>query len=227
MSCAPCGEQFSDHNRAMDRDPPDLKVVSSKTDHDLALAGAQKDIERATKQLAANMIRVIRGAGEPLYLFDQVVDLHRAFRECPEGTMIGQINDAMVTALNRGLSEDGWDFDSGIDDIERGALRAVAARLLGQHAQASLGNRDLWEGYYRVERYRERSRAEYLASQRAMPKTRKKRERVVKAILKGQIPPIPNAEQIKDALAKPQREVTVEKQPGESTAAFMKRMRDK
>ena len=49
------------------------------------------DVEWATRELAANMIRVIRGAGRKYDLLDQVLGLHHSIRNVPKGTTVGQI----------------------------------------------------------------------------------------------------------------------------------------
>jgi hypothetical protein len=153
----------------MDDEPPRprLTIASSTTVVELERDRSLHKVEWATRELAANMIRVIRGAGRPFHLFDQVLSLYRAIEDAPEGTTVGQIHEALEAALSNGIRDDeDSDLHGCVQEIERGALRTVAARLLGQQVQVSAGNRDLWDGFLRLEQRREELRKRRLEEAR-------------------------------------------------------------
>lgn len=141
----------------MTDEPPKLTIASSRTQEELELAQGLEFIEALVRNLAGNIIRVIRGAGEATRLFDQIVSIHRAIGELPAGTTVGRVNDAIVQALEHGLGREDGEFEDAIRAIERGALRTVAARLLDQSSQVAAGDHDLWEGVFRLERARDAS----------------------------------------------------------------------
>lgn len=170
---------------------PELTIASSKSDEDIQRdrERAERDrhmikIEGAMRELAANMLRVIRGAGRPIHLIDQVTALSRAIGNSPEGTLVGDIVGAMEDALQEGLEGRRRGFcEDELRIIESGALRAVAGRIMRQQLQASAGERELWDGLFQWERERQRRRDErqaaeaaYRRAQRALrvkPKRRK------------------------------------------------------
>jgi hypothetical protein len=125
--------------------PPNLTIASSQSEQEIATERAMREIGWATRQLSANMLRIIRGAGRPHDLFDQVRSLAGAIDSSPPGTLIWRISEAMELALAHGLKcdDDDFDRDSHLGKMESGSLRAVAARLLGQPLQVSAGRREL------------------------------------------------------------------------------------
>ena len=146
-------------------EPPKFHVIATGDEEAIERRKVEQERDRAlwhvdwfTRQLAANMIRVIRGAGRPLHLFDQVQELANAIRDCPEGTTVGEVIEAFEAALSDGLQSDDDSFEGTVCDIEAGALRKVAARLVRQPLQVAAGDRDLWNAYYRLESLREESR---------------------------------------------------------------------
>lgn len=158
----------------MPDEPPKLTIASSKTQEELELAHGLEFIDTLVRNLAGNIIRVIRGAGEPTRLFDQILSIHNAIGQLPAGTTVGTVNGAIVQALDGGLGTEEGEFEDAVRAIERGALRTVAARLMDQSAQVAAGDHDLWEGVYRLERAREASsrRAER-QGRKVKPRTRR------------------------------------------------------
>src|SRR5512140_453534 len=61
-------------------DPP-FRVVSEQSEQLIAKRMAREAIAYPLRAMAANVIRIVRGAGEPRYLINQIGDVVRAFEE--------------------------------------------------------------------------------------------------------------------------------------------------
>lgn len=171
-------------------------------------------IDHHTRELAGNMLRIIRGAGRPYQLMDQVIALVREMENAPPGTTCGAVMETMTEALRDGMGRRHGTFEHEIGMMESGALRAVAGRLLRQQLQASAGERELWDGYYQLERERRQLREEREAAERAYRRT----QRELRAKPKKRV--------AKKATPRPTAPVTEpEIQHTGSTAEFMKARR--
>jgi hypothetical protein len=194
-----------------DFEPPKLKIVSSQNevpDTNHARDRCLWHVEYYTRELAANMIRVIRGAGRPHLLLDQLLELHNAIADAPPGLTVGEVVEAILEALGDGLKTPRGPFADEVEAIQAGALRSVAGRIVRQPLQEAAGDRDLWDAFYQLERAREESRKKYLAAQNSLPKARKARAALARKIV---------AKSPKEAASEPEIEHTG------STAEFMKK----
>ena len=103
------------------------------------VAGAAEDNLR---KLAVNIIRVVRGAGEPHNIVLQSVNFLAAVKESYDaGTPVAL--SAMTEAL-RSTPSAGDEFERATDLIINASLRIAAARLAGSDLQHSAGMNDLF-----------------------------------------------------------------------------------
>jgi hypothetical protein len=166
-------------------------------------AGTQSGISPSRSlpisEAAANMLRVIRGAGRPGALIKQFHDVVVAaidFREIaghgpPAGTVatILRVDDEAdeifakhASGQIRQESIDRWDEDGTFDKmyaegaIQRGALQIVASKLLDQVMQVRAGESEMHEGIRRLTAARERHR-KFVSANSSVEVVRKKRDR--------------------------------------------------
>lgn len=131
-----------------------------------------------TRDLAGNMLRVMRGAGKPLELLEQLNTLGKAINTAQASVI--EINEAMQDALAFGFKEEALDdMDRIALRMERAAARMIAARLLCQPLQVTKGRSEFYDSFYDLERLRKKNREEYLATlakQTPAPKRSKARK---------------------------------------------------
>jgi hypothetical protein len=127
-----------------------MELVSSNKPRDIEANRAEEEARFALRELAANLMRVTRGAGKPYLILNQVFELANAAIRFQKIT--GRWPD-----LGGELSVDdprASNFDSPIKDATdamlRGALQMVASRLLGQIPQEAMGSTELFvQGVHR------------------------------------------------------------------------------
>ena len=172
---------------------PDLRIVSEQSTKDIELNRRRERLTFALRELAANVLRVVRGAGKAYDLLPQMVrciEAAESYREVagfyPSDY---EISDALtfegeVDALYERASEASlkrWQEDGTIDeayaekDICRGALQFVASSLLEQRIQRSAGRSELMAGVRALEAARERYRQAHHLPLTKAKKNRKKR----------------------------------------------------
>jgi hypothetical protein len=160
---------------------------------------AEQEFANYLREAAANMLRVIRGAGRPGALIKQFHDVVVAaidFREVaghgpPAGTLVSilavedeadEIFKKHASGLIKQESIDRWDEDGTFDrmyaegTIQRGALQIVASKLLDQVIQVRAGESEMHEGIRRVNAAQERHR-KYVGANSLVKVVRKKRDR--------------------------------------------------
>jgi len=154
----------------------------------------------AIRDAAANMLRIIRGAGKPYELLMQMkksIDSAIKFQELhgywPFDVIASDllIEDEMETFLARGregttdqATIDRWWKDGTFDRmmaehrIYRGALQAIASELIGQNIQKRSGEREFHEGLRDWIRIRdERIQKDREAAKASQPTARKRKPR--------------------------------------------------
>jgi hypothetical protein len=130
---------------------------------------AEQELADALRDAAANVLRIIRGAGKPYSLIKQFGDVIRAvsdFKEAaghwPPSDMLARmlkLDDEVSEIYHRSKSGqirqesiDRWKQDSTFERlyaervIQRGVLQIIASKLLGQTAQASAGVSEMHQG---------------------------------------------------------------------------------
>jgi hypothetical protein len=183
---------------------PDLTVIDGggpekdERERQRARERAEDDFSWAIREVAANILRIIRGAGKPYELLSQMqraIDAAVKFKEVhqhwPQEVITNELQiqreDERIcregklpqTTIDRWW-EDGT-FDSMIAEhtILRGALQTIASELIGQSTQKSVGESELHDGimswiWNRDERKRKREqahKAERGAQKSKKPKT--------------------------------------------------------
>ena len=142
-----------------------FQIVSENSEADVARRRAVDEMAWPLKELAANLIRTVRGAGTPGLLASQMVAVlkklesyHDAVGSYPSG---GEISEALSIRFRHqeaGIPRD--DFEAAIATIVQGALQVAASELLGQHTQISAGETEMLDGVRRLEQHWETVRRE-------------------------------------------------------------------
>jgi hypothetical protein len=142
---------------------PDITLVTSSSDAEIRKRHAKDIVEWRARQLAANVLRIVRGAGKPHELAPQAAAYLEASEEhfqaarCYPGPEVGDmLRDPRP--YNDKLSRDEREIQDAIETIERGVLQIVASRLIGQRTQETAGDSELWKGLIAFERAREAQR---------------------------------------------------------------------
>jgi hypothetical protein len=160
---------------------------------------AERKVRVASCELAANILRIVRGAGKPETIVDQmkaVLDAGFDYQDIAGYWPIDTIAEALKVKDNledvTEMAERGEADKSRISrmresimfaerDIRLGALQAVASRLVGQDLQEAAGDRQMRDGVDKIERIREERRKADRAAARqaraAASPTKKRRSR--------------------------------------------------
>lgn len=146
-----------------------LKVVSSQTSTQIERNRAEGDLEFPFRNLAANVIRTVRGAGRPEDMVAQMLaclDAAEAYRK-----LTGHYPKAKIYRRFLNLAEFYFDPTTWVDQkekeaikqlamsgyperieaermIHRGAMQVAASRLLGQHTQEVAGDHEMYAGVH-------------------------------------------------------------------------------
>lgn len=171
-----------------------MRLVSERSEAEIRTYEAHAVVKHALRRLAANIMRVTRGAGSSAELGTQMVACIRAldaYRDAAgHGVSSWDLNqmldpEAAYKEYRPWIKvnpedEARWDEDGTTDrdlaeqDIRRASLQVVASMLLNQNPQQSQGEHDFNEGVRRLEAARERSRAYHQARYAPAPRARKK-----------------------------------------------------
>lgn len=156
-------------NMGMEKWDMALKVVTSQTDSELRRKNAETELKYPLRELAANLIRIVRGAGDPDQLPDQLVQTLKFYEKHvkatggvpkpkvvrkmldPEEAMIEArpwteiTNPEEIEALNRsGMAE----RQEAEELMRKGGLQITASMLLGQHTQSIAGEHEMYRGHH-------------------------------------------------------------------------------
>ncbi len=141
---------------------PTMRVVSSNTEEDLARERARYDAEFAMRNLTANILRIVRGAGAPHELRRQMHALEEAMQAHWAADRTWPISDIAAAVYLREEPEN-WEQYSEANRAEwyaerqilSGALRYVAGEIIGPRVQASHGSSEMHGGIRELERVRD------------------------------------------------------------------------
>lgn len=214
---------------------------------------ALQDVTWRLRQFTGNVLRVIAGAGEPYHLGQQAFELGQAIKDLPEGTLVGQLTEALEESVSGGLetSEYASDLDDAATDIQQASLRIVAARLLGQRVQVTRRENDFFQALRRLDDVREKNRRE-AASATRLPRSTKERAEIAsqlaatfdtvrpkgrnssghkagksrKAAYRAPPPADTSSGRDKNAQAQEQSPADLQQPAAQSTVEFMRRRRD-
>lgn len=147
-----------------------MRVVSENSESDIARNEAAQDVEWRLRELAANLLRVIRGAGKPYDLPQDAASFVRAVVAYQEAAGHGVPSDELSAMLTDAVDQDidraqGDESDRAYAErkIMRGCLQIAASRLLGQRTQESAGDSELYDGARDLEAWREEQRRQWAA----------------------------------------------------------------
>jgi hypothetical protein len=152
-------------------DPARLRLASQRSEEEIAAERRRQDAERASealsyavRDLAANVLRVIAGAGKNHALIDETIPLLKAYRELQPYTGTDAYPYSPIAPMAKGLTDLDWrkndsaypDYDSeenrrwledgaeevrlAEEEVVRAVLRLVAARLVRQPTQESVSH---------------------------------------------------------------------------------------
>jgi len=156
-----------------------LKIVAENDEAELRRKQAIGEIGYPLRTLAANMLRSMRGAGEPVHLAGEMVavlDAMQAYRDTmghyPESHVLRSIlNFRDDTLETRQISDGPREWALAEERVIAGALQNAASRLCHQRAQLAAGRHEMIEGIRVIEDIRS---ANALAIATAPAKRRKK-----------------------------------------------------
>jgi hypothetical protein len=166
-----------------------MEIVASSSDDERARRRALDDAGSALATLAANLMRISRGAGKPADVAVQAAEVVIIVREYEaltgHGVPVGAVSDALSV---RPAYE--WTMQFPDDERERirateqmiaGALQVAASRLVGQKTQERAGDDELYRGVSRLRELQEELRRQRQAATRAAkPKADKVSRRIQK-----------------------------------------------
>jgi hypothetical protein len=154
-------------------DRPKLTVVAENTQTEIDTAWAQQTFDSQLIELAANIIRVVRGAGRPYEIIlqcDKVVKAEIAVHN-QAGRMPSDYSVATALLLEREEIDDYHSFRGGkklaMRRMVRGGLQFTASSLLGQPLQIKQGEREMDDAFDELERLYEELRKKREAEARA------------------------------------------------------------
>jgi len=115
--------------------------------------------------LAANVIRVVRGAGRPEELGRQCAevvqayrDYHEALGEWPSSYLIGETLSVRHREY-RAKTDRAWEWEDAIHQMVAGGLQVAASQLLEQRTQEQAGEREMFDGLRVIEEQRRENAA--------------------------------------------------------------------
>ena len=133
-----------------------MRIVSERTDEEIAEARALAVLDDALKDLTANLLRVVRGAGKPYDVRKQVALVHAAYAGLAEANPRATWPD-----ISEGLSvasafED--EMTTARECMVRGALQIAASKIADQPMQERAGRDELMTGFRAIEEIRAENR---------------------------------------------------------------------
>jgi hypothetical protein len=183
-----------------ERSMPDFTVIDGGGPEGRDRIYGEQELRDALQETAANMLRVIRGAGRPYELvkqFSNVVQIAIKFRDAfghwPPSHMLGEMlamHDE-VHAMDEKQSAgrftkadmDRWYEDGTMDrkyaerSIKAGVLQIVASQFVGQTLQERAGESEMSAGINSVIAARQKSNKYWEAKHPRAPKTGRKKQK--------------------------------------------------
>jgi hypothetical protein len=141
-------------------DPP-FRVVSEQSEADIAKSRSRDGLDYPLRALAANIIRIVRGAGQPHYLIHHLAEVRKAFDayqvahgHVPPGHEVQSVLsykdewDRAYPGIASGRADDlDYELEHADRQMVRGALQLVASLLIDEtHLQQDHGEQQLHRG---------------------------------------------------------------------------------
>ena len=140
----------------MDQEKRPLQVVAENSSRAVAHNSAVKSASLVSVATAANLIRVIRGAGKPEQIVHDALDVFEAFTCAAEinSNRAYPYHEVALELHGRAFptTQTYDDHEEAINTILRGALQIIASRLVGQAVQEGAGRREMEKGIRRLRR---------------------------------------------------------------------------
>jgi hypothetical protein len=171
----------------------ELRIVAERSDKDIARHNAAADMSWPLRVLAANLLRIIRGAGKPDELEGQCENALAAMQAYLGATGNFPRHDIaeplrMSTRRSRAIGAgrateadiERWNAngenarEDALETICRGALQMVASGLVGQLPQENAGESEIYRGLVVIEELREANRRAAVEAARVPRRTRRK-----------------------------------------------------
>jgi len=169
-------------------DPP-IRIVSEQSDADIEKNRTKEEVGIVLRAVAANLLRVIRGAGKPYDLSREMRGCLQAFKayydahdQWPDSFRLqkevdfdsGEYSRLRSDMTDREMEQ--WEIERAENEICRAALQIVASKLIDQPLQERRGNDDLYSAIRSLEESRAKRRARYAAEAKPVkPQKRNKK----------------------------------------------------
>lgn len=171
-----------------------MKIVSSQTDEERGEYRARLELRWALRRLAANLLRVVRGAGKPSDLgrqIQEVIEVYLDYREAtghfPESQLVSDAlavsktdsledwkasfpDDVDDSHFERWLQDGSFNQARAVDAIVRASLQIAASRLLNQKTQERSAEHSLSQALDEHERSREEMRRAWESKTGKLPR---------------------------------------------------------
>ncbi|MBY3134779.1 hypothetical protein [Rhizobium laguerreae] len=165
-----------------DQKPPHIRLAVENDQPELARRTAEIDLRWPLKTLAANVIRIVRGAGSPAELGRQCADVVQAYRdyhaalgEWPSSYLVSETL-SLRHRENHATSDRAWEWEEAMRQMVAGGLQVAASQLLKQNTQQRAGESEMFDGL----RVIEKQRSENAAARMQKPKPKKPARRRLK-----------------------------------------------
>ncbi len=152
---------------------PHLRLAVENKQADIDKEFAKRNLEWPLRRLAANVVRVVRGAGKSYEIGEQCVAVVKALQEYREKVGYWPTSWELDQALSiyrhdeNATYDEMWEREDAVETIVCGALQVVASRLVDQKTQEHRGHSELMDGFYALERIREETRKRLAQAERA------------------------------------------------------------
>jgi hypothetical protein len=189
---------------------PDFTVIKGGGPEGRDRIRVEQEFELALREAAANMLRIIRGAGRPNTLLKQMSDVVAAAAKCEDVTdqlpieilkvVLHRANEAKAIRERRRAgkideaSVKRWHEDGTFDELEArdsikaGVLQIIASELVGQPTQACAGQSEMYDGVNGVFDARQKAKEYWDPGQKASKVKTARKNRKRRRVASG--PPI-------------------------------------
>ncbi|MBY3344887.1 hypothetical protein [Rhizobium laguerreae] len=164
-----------------DQKPPHIRLAVENDQRELNRRTAEIDLRWPLKTLAANFIRIVRGAGSPAELGRQCAevvqayrDYHAALGEWPSSYLISETL-SLRHRENHATSDRAWEWEEAMRQMVAGGLQVAASQLLKQNTQQRAGESEMFEGLRVIEKQRSENAAARMQKPKPKPRTPGKR----------------------------------------------------
>ncbi|RWM94615.1 MAG: hypothetical protein EOR86_15575 [Mesorhizobium sp.] len=153
---------------------PHLRLAVENSQTELDRKWAKGEIEWPLRDLASNIIRVVRGAGKSYEIVGQCVAVIKAYQQyretigcLPDSWEIDRILSIQPAGADGEQYGERWEREHARETIVRGSLQIAASRLAGQNTQEQRGRSEMMSGVNDILSIREEARKRTAEAERA------------------------------------------------------------